>query len=338
MDNYKLVIFGSDWDVYQAAYDELIHNPKILYIETFRPSGLLGLLQRIQFNPRLNRFVNIPFKSCWNRYYVRHVKNEKVCFLILENWLRMECGIKLLPYLRKHFPHSKIICFTQDLIATIKDHYSRCRIDVDYIKRYTDLFISYDMSDAEKYCIFYHPTVFSPINMELLKSNVTPKCDLYFLGRDKGRLALLVNLCRKATERGLRCRFLLVDVPQEKQIVCDGIEYVKGFVPYQDNLRNCVASSCIVELLQTDAQSPTFRVWEAIVLKRKLLTNNATIVHSDVYDERYISVFTNEDDFDWNFVTADLLPENSDNPQMNKIRPDSLLCFIEDKLNIQINR
>lgn len=338
MEKYKLVIFGSDWDVYQVAYDELISNPKVLYIETFRPSGVLGLMQRIQFNPRLNRLLNMPFKSCWNNYYIRQIGKGRVCFLILENWLRMECGIRLLPFLKNKFPEAKIVCFTQDLIATIKDHYSRHSIDVNYIKRYADLFISYDTSDAEKYSIDYHPTVFSPVSAKVLNSETVAGCDLYFLGRDKGRLDLLVKICREATKRGLKCRFLLIDVQQEKQIDCEGIEYVTGTVSYLDNLRNCAASRCIVELLQADAQSPTFRVWEAIALKRKLLTNNAAIVSADVYDKRYISVFTNAADLDWNFVSADALPADVRNQLIDKIRPDSLLNFIEDKLNIQINR
>ena len=43
MDKYKLVIFGDTWDVYQTAYQELIENPKVVYIPTFRPKGFKGL-------------------------------------------------------------------------------------------------------------------------------------------------------------------------------------------------------------------------------------------------------------------------------------------------------
>ena len=59
MDKYKLVIFGDTWDVYQTAYQELIENPKVVYIPTFRPRGFKGLLQRIQFNPKLNAVIKI---------------------------------------------------------------------------------------------------------------------------------------------------------------------------------------------------------------------------------------------------------------------------------------
>lgn len=339
MDKYKLVIFGDDWDVYQAAYHELICNPEVLYIQTFRPSGLKGLIQRIQFNPRLNGFLNMPLKSMWNPYYVRDVKCEKVCFLILERWLRMECGIKLLPFLKKRYPKSRIVCFTQDLVETIKDHYSHEQIDVNYIKQYVDLFISYDISDAKKHNLSYHPTVFSPISSEYLGKEVKPKYDLYFLGRDKGRLDMLVKICKEATQKGLQCKFLLVDVPKEKKIYSKGLEYVDGKVSYIENLRNCAMSKCIIELLQNNASSPTFRTWEAIALNKKLMTNNTSIALSEIYDENYISMFCDEKDFNWNFVKEEnKWTEQEENPFLNRIRPESLICFIENKLNIQIIR
>ena len=101
MNNYQLIVFGDDWDVYLTAYKDLIDDPKISYIPSFRPSGLIGQLQRIQFNPGLNNIITIPFKEKWNPFYLRHIKKEQPCFLILDKWLRMECGIRLLPYLKK---------------------------------------------------------------------------------------------------------------------------------------------------------------------------------------------------------------------------------------------
>ena len=338
MDKYKLIFFGDDWDVYQIAYHELICNPEILYIKSFRPSGLKGLLQRIQFNPCLNRFLNMPLKSMWNPYYVRNVKCEKVCFLILERWLRMEYGIKLLPFLKRKYPESNIVCFTQDLIETIKDHYSRKQIDVNYIKQYTDLFISYDASDAKKYGVSYHPTVFSQISLESLNKDTKAKYDLYFLGRDKGRLDVLIEICKGATHRGLRCKFVLVDVPKNKRLLCEGIVYVDSEVSYLDNLRNCAMSRCIIELLQSNAASPTLRTWEAIALNKKLLTNNKTIVLSEFYDKDRISIFNDEKDFNWSFVIEEMRMEKEENPFQDNIRPEALICFIERKLNIQIIR
>lgn len=335
MDKYKLVIFGDTWDVYQTAYQELIDNPKVVYIPTFRPKGFKGLLQRIQFNPKLNKVIKIPGKQRWNPYYLRQVKEEKVCFLVMNHWLRMESGIQLLPFLRSHYPESRIVCFTQDLTETIIDHYTHRPFDVQHVKKYVDLFISYDPNDAQKYQVEYHPTVFSSVPMAGTEG--TDGYDLYFLGRDKGRMHTLVAIAQEAKRRGLKCKFIMLQVPDTKKVECDGMVYVDAPLSYKENLRNGMQSKCIIEMLQKKASGPTFRTWEAISLNKKLLTDNASIRDTEWYDERYISVFYDETDIDWNFIASErAFPQG--NPYQDRIRPESLVRFIEDKLNIQIDR
>ena len=336
MNKFKLVIFGDEWDVYQVAHKDWIEDPKITYIPTFRPKGVPGFLQRVQFNPRLNNMLSMPGKNLWNRYYLRHTDGQRVCFLITEHWLRMENGIKLLPFLRQHYPEGKIVCFTQDLIHTIKDHYSHKPIDVDYIKNYADALISYDKTDATKYGIFYHPTVFSPIQTEDGKQQ--EQYDLYFLGRDKGRLNTLVKIHDEASKRGLKCRFVLLEVPKAMQAQRDGIVYQPSTVSYAENLQGCAGCKCIIEMLQADACSPTFRTWETIMLNKKLLTNNASITKSELYDPRYISVFHDETDIDWDFIIAGPAFPDGENPHQKAIVPDALISFIENILKIQIDR
>lgn len=334
MDRFKLVVFGDDWDVYQTAYRSLIENPHVNFISTYRPKGLLRVLQRIQFNPTLNRFLSIPFKSAWNPYYLKGITDKNLCFLIMENWLRIESGIKLLPFLRARYPEARIVCFTQDLIETITDQYTCQQIDVTYIKRYCDLWISYDTADAKKYDIAYHPTVYSPT--DITRESNKPYSDLYFLGRDKGRMDLLVDICNTARAKGLVCNFLLLDVPQQRRVICEGIHYLDDTITYRENLQNCANSRCVIELLQHDAASPTFRLWECICLNKKLLTNNALTDRLDVYDSRYISIFQHADDIDWEFVNSTDPFPNRRNPYMDHIMPEVLVRFIEKRLNIKI--
>ncbi len=335
MDKYKLVIFGDTWDVYQTAYQELIDNPKVMYIPTFRPKGFKGFLQRIQFNPKLNAVIKMPGKQRWNPSYLRQLKEEKVCFLVMNHWLRLESGIQLLPFLRSHYPESRIVCFTQDLMETIIDHYTHRPFNVQHVKKYVDLFISYDPDDAQKYQVEYHPTVFSPVPME--RQEETDGYDLYFLGRDKGRMHTLIAIAQEAKRRGLKCQFIMLQVPDAEKVACDGMTYVDDPLPYKENLRNGMRSKCIIEMLQKKAASPTFRTWEAISLNKKLLTDNASIMDTEWYDERYISVFHDETDINWDFIASDpAFPQG--NPYQDRIRPESLVRFIEDKLNIQIDR
>lgn len=334
MDKFRLIVFGDHWDVYQIAHRDWIEDPAIHYIPTFRPKGLLGQLNRLHFNPSINRRLPLPGKPCWNGYYLRGITDGHLCFLVTEHWLRMESGLRLLPFLRRRYPHSRIVCFTQDMVDTIRDHYTQRPIDLEHMRRYADLLISYDTTDAQQHDMLYHPTVFSPINIPT--ADVQPIYDLYFLGRDKGRLTHLVNICREAQRRGLRCCFLMLEVPKKEQIPCEGITYLSAPLSYAENLSKCAQSRCIVEMLQHKAASATFRTWETIMLNRKLLTNNAAITESEVYDSRYISVFSQEADIDWQFVQTDVSFPDGTNPFQQQIRPLSLVNFIEKHLNIQI--
>lgn len=339
-NNYRLVVLGSDWDVYQYAFRDLIENKCINYIPTFRPLGLLGKLQRIHLNPQLNKYIPLPGKCLWGRHIadnIRHKTEGKACILVIENWLRMESSLRMLPILRNKFPDAKIVCFAQDLITRIDDMYTLRHVDVDYVKQYCDLFITFDTNDAKKYGLDYFPTVFSvPADISVSSELHT---DMYFLGRDKGRLPLLTKLCDLFHKKGLTCNFQILESMNTDGIEQEGIYFTDSPITYRDNLLKVAHSHCIVEILQENALSSTFRLWEAIVLNKKILTNNTSVLSSPFYDPRYISTFTSENDIDWAFIENIREPAFPDkNPHCQHIQPDSLIKHIESSLNINIYR
>ena len=338
---HKLVVLGSDWDVYAHAFSDFIESETICYIPTFRPSGILGAVQRMQLNPKLNRCISLPGKGIWGWSIVDKIKKEAkdapVCILILENWLRMESALQMLPKLRKSFPSSKIVCFAQDLVTRIDDMYTLQHTDTEYAKRYCDLFITFDTNDAKRYDIAYFPTVFSYPRNICNASN--GKYAMYFLGRDKGRAVLLAELSKRAKEYNQTVNFLILEDEKEKPVPVDGLRYTNKGIPYEENLQNVARCNCIVELLQKNAASPTFRLWEAICFNKKLLTNNCSIKESPFYDSRYVSTFSSIEDIDWEFVKNIAEPAFPDqNPFCEQIKPASLIRFIETSLDIRIHQ
>ena len=338
---HKLVVLGSDWDVYTHAFSDFIESETICYIPTFRPSGILGAVQRMQLNPKLNRCISLPGKGIWGWRIVDKIKKEAkdapVCILILENWLRMESALQMLPKLRKSFPSAKIVCFAQDLVTRIDDMYTLQHTDTEYAKRYCDLFITFDTNDAKRYDIAYFPTVFSYPRNICNASN--GKYAMYFLGRDKGRAVLLAELSKRAKEYNQTVNFLILEDEKGKPVPVDGLRYTNKGIPYEENLQNVARCNCIVELLQKNAASPTFRLWEAICFNKKLLTNNCSIKESPFYDSRYVSTFSTMEDIDWEFIRNIAEPAFTDkNPFCEQIKPASLIRFIETSLDIRIHQ
>ena len=337
---HRLVVLGSDWDVYTHAFSDFIESEAIYYIPTFRPVGISGAIQRLHLNPKLNSYLPLPGKGIWGERIVSQIKKEvkdaPVCFLILENWLRMESALQMLPKLRKSFPSAKTVCFAQDLVSRIDDMYTLQHTDTEYVKRYCDLFITFDTNDAKRYDLEYFPTVFSyPRNVT---DTVNDRHDMYFLGRNKGRAALLAELCKYANGHNLTRKFLILEDEKDSiSVPADGIRYIKKGITYEENLRNVAGCNCIVELLQKSAASPTFRLWEAICFNKKLLTNNCSIKESPFYDSRYVSTFSSMEDIDWEFVRNIAEPAFPDkNPFCEEIKPASLIRFIEKSLDIRI--
>ena len=146
-------------------------------------------------------------------------------------------------------------------------------------------------------------------------------------------------MCRQFTKQGLKCNFFLLNVPSKEQVQCSGIHYIDHPLSYKKNLQYVSRTKCIVELLQPNARSATFRMWEAIVFNKKLLTNNPEAASSPFYHPAYVSVFDKKEDIDFTFVRqGEQSPFGLENPFKSAIRPDTILSFIEQQLDIQIDR
>lgn len=335
MKDYQLIVFGSAWDVYEHSFREMIDNPRCVYMRPFSAIGIKGYIQRVLFNPRWSHLIPLAWKTYWTSFYVQDLdKNGAYCFLILENWLRLERYTRLLPYLRDTFPNAHIVCYLQDLIERTCDLYTHQHIDIDLIKQQSDLVLSYDKNDVARYTLTYAPTVYSDIDTQY--ESISEKYALCFIGRDKGRLPLLVSICRRMTSLGKHCAFYVLQVPKDKQIVQNGIYYIDKPLSYEQNIQVIRQSKCLLELLQPKAQSETFRTWEAIIMNKKLLTNNTSIIQSAWYDPSYISIFEDEKDIDWQFVDSTVLPW-AQNPYKALILPSNLVHNIENTLHIHIN-
>ena len=85
-------------------------------------------------------------------------------------------------------------------------------------------------------------------------------------------------------------------VPQKERIEGDGLIYDSP-ISYMDNLRYVLASKCILEVMQANADGYTPRLWEAIMYDKHLLTNNAFIRNTQYWNPRGIHLLTECNDF-----------------------------------------
>ena len=106
--------------------------------------------------------------------------------------------------------------------------------------------------------------------------------DYYFVGASKGREALLRDLTTRLDSLGLKGKCVVARSSEE-------------WISYRENIDNVARSRCLIELLQQGQQGITLRALEALVYRRKLITNCHDVASLDFYRPQNILVWDGQD-------------------------------------------
>lgn len=157
---------------------------------------------------------------------------------------------------------------------------------VDMFKKYlnTANIYSYSEADCEKFGFnFTNDFYLTDYPIE----NRPIEYDFYFLGRNKGRIDLLYDFVEKVKgQYRVRCDILDENANLKESNEC--FNYFDKFIPFEDYLKNVFSSKCLIDLTVTG--NITFRTIEAMIFKKKYITNNAEIVKRDFYRKDNIMV------------------------------------------------
>ncbi len=323
---YNFAIFGYDQELYKIPYADVINSDSAVYLS--KPldskSRLLTVLYKSHITKKINKFVKLPFKGIWNPLMFRSKNKFKeikpLCFV----FFMRRCNLVnqgLIKYLRKKYPDAKFVCFYQDLVKK----YTECSLE--RIKSEFDLVLSFDHVDAEEYGLYYYPLVYSVVDIP--DNPQMEKSDVFFVGVAKNRLDDILDAYVRLRDAGLKCDFTICGVPEEQRRLTDEVKYSEK-MPYTENLQHIKATRCLLEIMQKGGHGYTLRACEAIVLGRKLLTNNPEIENAPFYSPDTISTFTTADTINLDFVKSG--NDSVDYSYKDKLSPIHLLEFIEEKL------
>lgn len=319
---YKYIVVSYGYDYYDYVYRQFQDSDYAIYIHqiTF-PFLVESLFYRHIFSSKL------PFKKFWTKLYVWYLgrcvssiasSEDKICFLLLsggKNNILLKYG--LAEKLREKYCKSKIVFFINDLVSKTKK-------PIGLIKGKADLVISFDPGDAEKYQLLNHIIPYS--DFQFGTSEI--EFDITFVGAAKDRLQELLSIHKYLISQGINSHFHIINVPEQEQVDIEGVVY-SGFITYEENLKILSKSRCIIEIVQKEGIGNTIRVGEAIIMGKRILTNNPFIRTNGVYDSSNMSVFTSCEDIDLEFI------KNRNEVRYslkNQIYPINLLYFVESKL------
>jgi len=123
--------------------------------------------------------------------------------------------------------------------------------------------------------------------------------DLCFIGRGKGRQALLKTIKHESEKLGFRTNIEILGV--KKVQTKTGVK-PKRILDYQEYLKRQLNCHCIIDINQSEQLGLTLRPIEAMLYEKKLLTNNESIRHEAFY--RPDNIFIISEDMDYHDVKS----------------------------------
>lgn len=247
---------------------------------------------------------------------MRFATTDRICFLLLAggaNNALLKYG--LCERIKQTFVNSKVVYFVNDLVGKTGQ-------PVSLMKEHADLVYSYDPDDCIKYGMINHVIPYSDYTFPQVDN---PEYDVVFVGAAKDRLKDIMSIYSVLTEKGAKCFFRIIDVPEEDQIQAEGISY-SGRITYEENLLFLQKGNCILDVIQGESSGNTIRVGEAIIMGKRLLTNNKHTPQNGVFDQTNMLYFETINDEAIQFVL--------DRSQVvynikDKMYPVDLFCNIE---------
>ena len=286
-NNTEFLVFLPATDYYYLPYFQLYHYTNV-HVEfsysnsTLAISKLLGMFS-----------MQSPYKKYSK---VKYDKNKK--YVIFFDGQYALASREFRQYLQEAYPGCQIIFHLGDLIKTKKG------INIENIKTFADLVVTYDHNDADEYQLTYHADPYSQLSEDMLAGSYV-ESGVIFYGLAKNRADEIVQVYDKLKKNGIACDFSIPDLAEEfflKRPELAGAH----FVPYLEYLKRVQKSKCLLEIIQKGSRGCTFRTWEAIVYNKKLITNNPSVKEESFYNPKYIQVIDSFNDLDTEWIKEDI--------------------------------
>ena len=321
---YDLIILGYVSD-YLPIFKELEDQQNVHLISPLwsNPRELLHFLFQIDLAYKKEKpNLNYPNQSLGKTIFF---PENPTCYVFFRDWYPLFAS-GYIQRCKKRQPRTKFCWFFSDLVASYPG------INIERMRSEFDLILSFDPEDAKQYDFVYCPLSYSPLPEAKEWQKQRMCSDVFFMGTAKQRLDLVFAVYERLRNGGVNCDFHIVGASLQDQRYVDEIHY-SNFIPYHNYLQNALASRCILEILQDSAHHGfTARTGEALVYGRKLLSNNTSLTAASFYDPRQMSVFSNPEKIDLDFIKNDWQPRSVPSP----FSPIHTLKLIEKHLNINL--
>lgn len=159
--------------------------------------------------------------------------------------------------------------------------------------------ISFDKRDCEQYGLLYAPQCILNIDWsDFDQANYDLKQDIFWVGKDKGRLGELLYLKKQFERLGMSCMFRVL--PQKKRRYSKEVRplLLDRELPYSQIIKMDLQSKAILDIVVKNQMGLTYRAIEAMRLRKKLITTFKEIQNYDFYRRENIFII-GKDHLEW---------------------------------------
>lgn len=286
-----------DWDFYKSIEKNLSHNgfdvTVVLsagYIFRYRNFG-----QRLYNFFRKNILGDRRFKQILRKNYTREQQ--------LANIEKQEKYDYCLVLRADFFPVDILKFAKQKSEAFVSYHFDGLARNEKIFQRINlfDRFYVFDRNDVKKYPQFnlklannFYFDCFDFVREPDLKSRRA-----YFLGSyHPARITELENSRRILQKVNLTLDIELICIPEILDEVAskyDSFRFSDKAVPYEEYLTRTLSSAVILDLLIPEHQGFSFRIFEGLYYKRKVITTNEHVKRMDFYHESNFFILKDDD-------------------------------------------
>jgi 1,5-rhamnosyltransferase len=278
--------------------------------------------------------ISVPSRYVWIAKKIRKLN-------INTNWL----GKRFIKtYLQELEPYDVAVFndsvitkgITPQIITNLKCHkvlLLRNSVDESFIEKHIgsfDLIYDFERKDINVQKV-KHLEQFFPIGLHDVAQCISDerkneKLVCYFLGKDKNRLNLLTELASKLMSYNVTLDFNIVG---DNNVKYDSNYVIDKPLSYNENLKRSLASDILIDITREDQTGWTLRILEALYFNKKIITNNKSILNSNIYAKnRFFILGYHEWDKFESFLNAPIEPVTHD--VLYKYSPD---CMLETIIN-----
>lgn len=200
-------------------------------------------------------------------------------------------NIKELRIVRRHIHTRHITLFTWNPVRDYQQNGWMRALHIRALKNLGMRIVTFDPADAQRYGLSLVEQVYRDVSAWHADPHITPEVDLYFVGQDKGRLALLRALQDVAHRAHLRCYFHITPDKGRHYSPAERAMLARAPLPYADNLAWIARARCLVEVAQPHQSGATVRSLEAAFFGKKLLTTRADTLHDTLYSADRVCIW-----------------------------------------------